>query len=156
MTHHIPSRLARCVAVALICAGASVGQTTASVETIGTGFGQYGPEMVSTRPVLGDTMVTLAWYCQPNAVATFAVSAPPAMATHLGSGLYIQVDMTEFSLFGPVYTDTNGNMQFHTPLNFPPSVAGLSLMAQLHIASPSTLPLGFEVTNGLLFTFGDQ
>jgi len=144
------------VLLALVCSSGCFGQVTATVETAGSGFGQYGPQMVSSRPVIGDTMVTVAWFCQPNAVGTFAISAPPSSSTHLGSGLRIEVDLESMSLYGPVYTDTNGNMTFNTPLNFPPSVSGFQLMAQFYVVSPSTQPLGFEVTNGLLFTFGDQ
>ena len=132
-------------------------QTAASVQTVGVGSGEYGPELVSSRPVLGGTFAAFAWHCQPGADAYFGFSAVPYEGpTDLGSGFVVQVDLDAHMLFGPLQTDAFGNLTYGVWVNLPASYIGQQVMLQLQVANPSWGAYGFELTNELLLTFGDQ
>ena len=156
------------VLLVLVSSTVSLGQV-ATTQTLGNGWGATTqPELFSTRPVIGSTMVVAAFNCIPNAESYFGVSAKPANgATHLGSGLYIQIDLGIFDVYGPVHTDAVGVLSFPVQLGLPANLAGEQVVVQMYMVDPVTpvclapqggscSQFGFEVTNGLLLTLGLQ
>ena len=154
--------------LALVCTTASFGQV-AMTQTLGNGWGATTtPELFSTRPVIGSSMVVAAFNCIPNAESYFCVSARPmAGPTDLGSGLYIQVDLGVFDAYGPVHTDAVGALSFPVHLGLPANLAGEQAAVQMYVVDPvrticvapqtgTCSQFGFEVTNGLLLTLGLQ
>jgi len=165
-----PNPLLRVLPVLLVLVSTvtSFGQV-ATTQTLGSGWGATTqPELVATRPIIGSSMVVAAFKCIPNTESYFFVSAPPTgSATHLGSGLYAQIDLGTFDVFGPVYTDASGTLNFPIHLGLPTNLAGEQAVVQMYVTDPlspvcvapqggTCSQFGFEVTNGLLLTLGLQ
>jgi len=130
-----------------------------TTSTVGVGWGASTPppELVSTRPIIGQTTLMFGHNLQPGATCWFAVSPPPVSSTHLGHGFHIQTGLDAI-LYGPVVSDALGTMFFPVLLDLPPQVAGEKAVLQVFIQHPSSIPdfIDLEITNGLNWTFGVQ
>ncbi|MAG58261.1 MAG: hypothetical protein CMJ83_18395 [Planctomycetes bacterium] len=143
--------------ILLACVSSAFGQA-ATTTSVGSGWGENpSPELLSSRPILGQTALLFAMNCQPSSVSYFAVSAPPASSQHIGNGFYFHVDLSVYLTYGPLLTDAGGTLLFPLLLDFPPSSSGDEVILQLLTVYTSSLPdfmINLEVTNGVLWKFG--
>ena len=136
-----------------LAATSLVSAQSASVTTlgVGNGTGSNPPQLLSSRPVIGETVSFVSNYCSPSAPAYMLLSAMPLQSTDLGGGSTAYIDLATFVTVGPFSTETNGTWFFSLNLPNDPAMAGADIALQLLV-----LPLGggYEVTNGLNWKIG--
>lgn len=139
------------------CPVAAQDPVLASSATVGAGCGGSSvqqPQLISGRPVIGETVVAHIAYASPGATAYVAYSLPPVASFDLGSGCTAYVDVFNFTLSAPFTIGVDGTALLVTPVSVPPSWAGAELRLQV-VAYPDLLDLGtVELTNGIHWVLG--
>jgi hypothetical protein len=126
-----------------------------TVTTLGTGCGTTTPLLVSTVPHFGQTF-TLSVSQAPAATSGLVFFGAPALnPIALGSGCNVFIDLATLVQWLPFATDASGG-PWSTSFMLPntPTLIGAEVALQAALF-PTAAPLGIDITNGLLETFGN-
>jgi hypothetical protein len=121
---------------------------------VGTGCGGTGaPVFGCNAPRIGHNVFLTLTGGSPNAAGFLFGGGVPGAPYLLGSGCAVQVEPSSAIPLAPV--TTNGTGTWSMGLLFPPDESLVGIQAALQVALfPTSGPLGFDLSNGLIVTVG--
>lgn len=126
----------------------------ATIAPIGTGCGSAGsPLFACTTPRVGQSVTLSLTQATPNASGFVFYSPVPAAPLPIGGCHVVQLDLAQAAELFPLTTNALGAWTLTITLPLAPNLVGVHAVMQAAVF-PTTGPLGFDLTNGVIAAIG--